>query len=203
MPTTLAKQTRIAETHAFKRQAILEAAREVVSAKGAEALTIRNVAAAAGYTPGAVYSYFANRDDLALELLGQDLGQLLRTLKTLSSTSEQNAHASTQALLAEIVESLQNSDAFAPHASALFDIEKNTIDSQTGRMLTGRFIQILQVLSQSVKAVTRDGDNSEKDTLTFIAFAIGLSTLAKSGRLPLLGFTSESLIEHALDRIMK
>ena len=46
------------------RDAILEAARRIVTEEGIEALTMRNVANAIGYSPAALYEYFPAKEDL-------------------------------------------------------------------------------------------------------------------------------------------
>ncbi len=50
--------------HHANRQRILKAAAEIVFAEGVEALSIKRVADAADYTPGALYRYFSSKDAL-------------------------------------------------------------------------------------------------------------------------------------------
>ena len=49
-----------------RRQSILDAASRVFSRKGVELATMAEVAAEAGISPGAIYRYFENKDELAL-----------------------------------------------------------------------------------------------------------------------------------------
>ncbi|GBD24405.1 HTH-type transcriptional repressor KstR2 [bacterium HR29] len=53
-----------------RRRRIIEAASEVFSKKGVKAATMAEVAAAAGLSPGAIYRYFASKEDLARVCMG-------------------------------------------------------------------------------------------------------------------------------------
>jgi AcrR family transcriptional regulator len=55
------------------RTRVLEAAAAVVAERGAGAATLDQVAAAAGFTKGAVYSNFASKDELFLALLQEQV----------------------------------------------------------------------------------------------------------------------------------
>src|SRR5215467_8985704 len=67
--------------HAAARAAILSAARALAAREGAHGLTLRGVAAEAGYAPAALYGYFRSRDDLILTLAAEDLAQLSHAMR--------------------------------------------------------------------------------------------------------------------------
>jgi AcrR family transcriptional regulator len=58
------------------RRLILDAARDIVVAEGAKALTARAVARRVGYAVGTLYTQFENIDDLVLHLNGETLAAL-------------------------------------------------------------------------------------------------------------------------------
>ena len=60
------------------RAAILEAARRVAVRDGARDMSLRGVAAEAGFAPAALYGYFRSKDELLLALAAEDLTQLAR-----------------------------------------------------------------------------------------------------------------------------
>src|SRR3954447_5694758 len=66
---------------AASRIAILEAARRVAAREGARDLSLRGVAAEAGFAPAALYGYFRSKDELLLALAAEDLTQLARVMK--------------------------------------------------------------------------------------------------------------------------
>src|SRR5580692_10408339 len=63
------------------RTAILDAARRVAARDGARDLSLRGVAAEAGFAPAALYGYFRNKDELLLALAADDLTSLARAMK--------------------------------------------------------------------------------------------------------------------------
>ena len=68
------------------RAALIDAAREVLTQDGYEALTIRRVAERAEYGLGTVYSYFADKDDLLYTLVQEDFARLTQALRDIRDT---------------------------------------------------------------------------------------------------------------------
>src|ERR1700745_2538713 len=79
---------RRAQAHAATRSSILEAARRVAARDGARELSLRGVAAEAGFAPAALYGYFSGKDDLLLALAADDLSHLARAMRDASSRDE-------------------------------------------------------------------------------------------------------------------
>ncbi len=59
-----------------RRAGVLDAARAVFQRLGIEGASIREIAKEAGYTPGAIYSYFDNKEAIYGALLGESLERL-------------------------------------------------------------------------------------------------------------------------------
>src|SRR6201999_121160 len=68
-------------SRAASRAAILEAARRVAARDGARDMSLRGVAAEAGFAPAALYGYFRGKDELLLALAADDLTALARAMK--------------------------------------------------------------------------------------------------------------------------
>ncbi|WP_019643985.1 TetR/AcrR family transcriptional regulator [Novispirillum itersonii] len=64
------------------RRQFLDCARRVHARDGVAGLTMRRLAAEAGYSPGTLYLYFSGRQDLLRELWSEDLSALLETMRT-------------------------------------------------------------------------------------------------------------------------
>src|ERR1700749_4112151 len=93
---------RRARTRDPSRAAILEAARRVAAREGARNLSLRGVAAEAGYAPAALYGYFAGKDDLLLALAAEDLASISRAMREAVKSGNGTgklAAASTAALM--------------------------------------------------------------------------------------------------------
>src|SRR4029453_4211520 len=69
------------QARANVRQAMLEAARVLVTADGYRGFSMRRLAHSVGYTPKTLYLYFANKDDLLSELIEADMGRLVDHLE--------------------------------------------------------------------------------------------------------------------------
>lgn len=74
-------RARSPEDQELVRKKFLESARKVFSTTGAHGLTMRRLAAEAGYSPGTIYLYFPSRRDLLREIWKEDLVGLLDELR--------------------------------------------------------------------------------------------------------------------------
>jgi len=77
-------RARDAGRHALRqalRGRILDAARRIVTRDGFEALSMRKIAHAIGYSPAALYLYFENRDEITRALGEEGYAQLLAELE--------------------------------------------------------------------------------------------------------------------------
>jgi AcrR family transcriptional regulator len=80
----MARLTR-AERRRQTRAQLLDAAGQVFARRGFHAATLDEVADAAGFTKGAVYSNFATKDELVLALLDQHLAAQLQQIEALDA----------------------------------------------------------------------------------------------------------------------
>jgi len=72
-PARAARQQAVA---ALRRSSVLAAARSAFLELGLEGASLREIARRAGYTPGALYSYFQNKEEVYGALLGESLERL-------------------------------------------------------------------------------------------------------------------------------
>lgn len=179
-----------------KRKAILAAARRVCDAGGPEALTIRAVAAEAGYTPGAVYSYFAGIDELAIALTAEELGHLARRMREAAERAAGPA-AALEVAAKEALKATAGNTPYVRLAGRLMSAE--ALPADLDRAVTGRVIAILETLGGPLRAATGlKGEAAHREILCLAALLIGLRVLEGSGRLGPLGFTAEGLLAHRL-----
>ncbi len=191
-----AKQNRIkrrAQEQLSARAAILDAARRVGSRDGARLLSLRNVAAEAGFAPAALYGYFRSKDELILALAAEDLTHLARQIRDAAATApsgKQNFNAISAAL-----DMLQHSETLATAPSAL----KTGEPSEADRLFNGRLIASLKALSEGAGIKMQDR-TAQIDTLLLAATLSGLAMLKRTGRLTALGFTQDELIARLADK---
>lgn len=81
-------RTRREEQRARTRQELLDAAQVVFARQGYHATSVDDVAEAAGYTKGAVYSNFRSKEELFLELLDLRIDRNVEALEDVLLSSE-------------------------------------------------------------------------------------------------------------------
>ncbi|MEJ0026750.1 MAG: TetR family transcriptional regulator [Rhizomicrobium sp.] len=177
---------RRAQAHAATRGAILDAARRVAVRDGE--LSLRGVAAEAGFAPAALYGYFSGKDDLLLALAAEDLAQLARAMREAAAheTGPGRLAAAAKAALSQLSET----DSLGAALTAL-PAQPGARDAE--RLFNGRLIAALKVLSEASgkPAATRD---DQCDIVLLAAAVGGLALLARSGRLDALGFSHDEVL---------
>jgi len=173
------------------RVAILEAARRVAAREGARDLSLRGVAAEAGFAPAALYGYFRNKDELLLALAAEDLTQLARVMKGSGGLAAAGAAA---------LDLLKGAETMAAASAAL--AEGTSELNEAERLFNGRLIAALKALSD-VSGMPLAGREGQCDVVLVAATVAGLALLARSGRLEALGFSAEEMIARLDARFRK
>lgn len=178
---------RRAQAHASTRTGILDAARRVAARGGARELSLRSVAAEAGFAPAALYGYFSGKDELLLALAADDLAILSRAVREAALRASGTKTLSSAAAVA--LEKIRNMESLAaacgPHSAGAGDAQ---------RLFNGRLIAALKVLSDAAgnPADTRVG---QCDAVLVGAAVAGLALMVRSGRLQALGFSADEIVE--------
>jgi AcrR family transcriptional regulator len=175
---------------AASRSAILEAARRVAARDGARDLSLRAVAAEAGFAPAALYGYFRGKDDLLLALAADDLSVLARAMREAGSLAP--AAAAALALLGG-TETMAAASAALPRDGKGGDAE---------RLFNGRMIVALKALSEA-SGLPSDNRQNQCDVVLVAASLTGLALLGRCGRLSALGFTPEEILARLGSRFAK
>jgi AcrR family transcriptional regulator len=182
------RNERRAREHHATRAAILEAARRVAAREGARDLSLRGVAAEAGFAPAALYSYFAGKDELLLALAAEDLSFLARAMR--GAAADCDGKGKFAAAAGAALELLRTTETIAAGSAAL---PANSGSSDAERLFNGRLIAALKVLSD-VTGQTSGGRDAQCDVLLVAATLSGLALLARAGRLEALGFSIDEVL---------
>ena len=175
--------------HSATRAAILEAARRVAAREGARDLSLRGVAAEAGFAPAALYGYFASKDELLLALAAEDLTSLARVMRGAAAGCE--GKGKLAAVSAAALSLLRTTETIAAASQAL---PASAGTGEAERLFNGRLIAALKILSDAT-GQNADGRDAQCDVLLVAAALSGLALLARAGRLEALGFTAEEVVE--------
>ncbi|HVT23063.1 MAG TPA: TetR family transcriptional regulator [Rhizomicrobium sp.] len=178
---------RRAQEQGATRAAILEAARKVGAREGARHLSLRAVAAEAGFAPAALYGYFRNKDELLLALAADDLSLVARAMREAGLNAAPSEKLEAAALAA--VRLLQQTETIATAPAALSGGQAPDAE----RIFNGRLIAALRSLSD-VAGIKMESRDSQLDTVLLAATLTGLAVMARSGRLEALGFSAEEIV---------
>ena len=181
---------------AANRGAILDAARRVATREGAGELSLRAVAAEAGYAPASVYEYFRNRAELVLALGAEDLASLARLLRDLGQASEGPGIGAASKI---VLDAVRLSRALPAAAATL---EGGEAPAEAERLFNGRLIAALTAFAEAVGRTPAKSRDDQLDIVLAAAAVTGLAVLARAGRLKTFGLEEEALIER-LERRFK
>ena len=73
----IAKSRRKQAVVAVKRELIRSAAKQLFAEQGLDGTSVREIAKQAGYTTGAIYFHYANKEELYADILRESLDNLL------------------------------------------------------------------------------------------------------------------------------
>lgn len=190
--TEMARQRaerRTKERHAV-RTSILEAARKLASREGARNLSLRGVAAEAGFAPAALYGYFRNKDELLLALAADDLSGVARAMRLAAQSAGNTDRLGRASSL--ILSFLRDTETFAAASQALPSVAGA---SEAERLFNGRLISVLTALAEATGRKANDR-SQQIDVVVLAAALAGLALMGRAGRLEALGFSADELLAH-------
>lgn len=187
----------------FKRAAIVAAARRVFAEKGLDGASLRGIAAAAGYTPGAIYFHFPDKEHIYGAILAESLAALAREVRDRAAAERDPAarlRAAARAFFAYYRAHPEELDlSFYLHQG----LKPRGLAPELNRQLNGRLIAVLRVMAEAVTGLGGIGDEQANlETVALTAQLTGVLLLANSGRLKALGFEPDALVEHYLDDLL-
>ena len=180
------REIRREHSRAATRASILEAARRVAARGSAHGLSLRAVAAEAGFAPAALYGYFGNKDELLLALAAEDLATLTRAMRESASVPGGGKLAATAEAALSL---LQNTETLAAAVSALPGGK-----GEAERIFNGKLIAALTTLSE-VSGKPASARSEQAEIVLMAASLAGLALFLRSGRLQALGFSGADMIE--------
>lgn len=151
--TPVKMPTRRALAKQQTRAKVLSAARRLFSEHGYEGATIRDIAAAAGMSTGAVFANFADKSDLFREIMATDLDALIETMRE----SAARGRGVEDALLKMFAAGYAFYKSQLPLARAAFSVSWTI---QDGPMLRGaaQVQQIHELIAEQLSAAVARGE---------------------------------------------
>jgi len=173
-----------------KRNAILAAARRVISRSGLDGAKMREIAAEAEYTPGALYAYYPSKDHLLVDLAGHALGLAARSIR--AGAADNGAAGAIHQLHRYFRDNRQDFDLLL---TTLRSDRADILDDEAARQLNGRFIAALSPIAEALIEDGASADHANQRAITMATQTFGVLMLENADRLSALGFDGRQLLE--------
>lgn len=187
-----------------RRALVLDAARSVFAEKGVEGASIREIARRAGYTPGAIYSYFDSKEAIYAALLAESLERLnaeVAAARSFKSQPQLTLMSKARAWFGFYARSARDLDlgfylvqGLSPHGLA----------GDLNQQLNERLQDALRPCEAALQAMGLSLDVALRENTALFAHGVGLLLLQHTGRLGWVGQTADSMfaayVEHLVER---
>lgn len=197
------KQARRAELAAHRRSVILEAAKAVFQEVGLEGANIRTIARRAGYTPGALYFHFRNKE----EIYGDLLAESLERLNVAVQSTGQNARTLRGRLVAKAMAFF---NFYLEHPRDLdlgFYLFHGMKPQGLTPELNARLNQRLQDALIPVRSLLREAglgaSQAQHEMVALFGHCVGLLLLQHTGRIRLFGQDPATLYRQYVDQMYR
>ena len=184
----------------LKRGLILNAARKVFEADGLDGASLRAIAAAAGYTPAALYFHFDSKEAIYAEVLRGSLANLAEAVRraTLrSKTPAERLRAAAMAFFSYYADNPRDLDL----GFYLFrgGMKPRGLGKERDQALNASLAAALTPIATAAEALGARRDAAKILMVDTFAHAAGLLLLAHTGRLRLFGVSAPNLMQRFVD----
>jgi AcrR family transcriptional regulator len=215
-PAAAARGARQRAVADMKRAHVLAAARTAFFELGLDGASMREIARRAGYAPGAIYSYFASKEDVYAALLGESLERLNAGVQE-ALAPESAANAMPRARGAEPAAAGAR---LVVAATAFFDFyRENPRDLDLGfylfqgmrprgltpalnERLNARLRDALAPAAHALLALGFDAAAAQAETTALFAHSVGLLVLSHTGRIRMFRQESRALFGHYVEALL-
>lgn len=195
------RSARLQAMHEARRAHVLDAAREAFMALGLEGTSMREIAQRAGYTPGAIYSYFPGKEDIYGALLGESLERLnarVAAATTGAGSAADRLRASAGAFFGFYRDNPRDLDL----GFYLFQgLKPRGLTPTLDDALNTRLRDALQPAREALRAMGMPAGPALAETTALFAHVAGLLLLSHTGRIRMFGQDAQALFDAYLDAL--
>lgn len=185
-----------------RRALVLDAARSVFSEAGIEGASIREIAKRAGYTPGAIYSYFDSKEAIYAALLQESLDRLhgaVDAARAVKSRPDRTLAAKAQAWFGFYARHPRDLDLGFYLVQGL---APRGLTSELNQQLNDRLLAALQPCQDALSALGLEPAAALRENTALFAHGVGLLLLQHTGRIRMFGQAAEPLFQQYLDQLL-
>jgi AcrR family transcriptional regulator len=186
-----------------RRALVLDAARAAFSELGLDGTSIREIAQRAGYTPGAIYSYFASKEEVYGALLGESLerlnAQVAAACEGPSGRDAERVRAAATAFFDFYRENPRDLDL----GFYVFQgLQPRGLTPALNESLNRRLRDALQPTEAALVAMGMAAEAALQEVTALFAHCVGLLVLSHTGRIRMFNQGSRELFEAYLDQMV-
>lgn len=184
----------------LKRGLILDAARRVFEADGLDGASLRAIAAAAGYTPAALYFHFESKEAIYAEVLRGSLAALGRAVIRAASRATRPAdrfRAAAMGFFRFYADNPRDLDL----GFYLFrgGMKPRGLGKERDEVLNAALEAALGPISEAAQALGASQEEAKLLMVETFAHAAGLLLLAHTGRIRMFGASAPKLMERFVE----
>lgn len=198
-----ARHKRRSAVKAFKRDAILAAARSVFARDGLDGATLRAIAAEAGVAVGTVYLHYPAKEALYADMLAGSLSDLLKSLREAVAKVPHAQQLMAGALGFYSFYRARPDDLYL----GLYlgqGLRPAGLTPELDRLLNGRLIQCYSVLGDAMRRLAPlETETLRAETVSLASCITGALVLEATGRLKVLGDSGEDVVRRYVEALAK
>ena len=180
----------------LKRGLILDAARRVFESDGLDGASLRAIAAAAGYTPAALYFHFESKEAIYAEVLKDSLASLGQAISRATGRAKSPAdrlRAAAMAFFRYYADNPRDLDL----GFYLFrgGMKPHGLGKERDEILNAALEAALQPIADAAQALGAPREDAKLLVVETFAHATGLLLLAHTGRIRMFGASAPNLME--------
>ena len=189
-----------------KRKHILSAATAVFIEFGLEAVSMREIAKRAGYTAGAIYSYFANKEEIYGALLAESLERLnafvgeaaQRVLSEPSTTFDELRHSAFA-----FYQFYRDNPRDLDLGFYLFQgLKPRGLGNEWDQALNMRLRDAMRPQEIALNKLGCNTKETDTELTAIFAHIVGVLLLNHTGRIRMFGKGADQLMAHYLDHLV-
>jgi AcrR family transcriptional regulator len=185
-----------------RRELLLDAARAAFFELGMEKTSIREIAQRAGYTPGAIYSYFASKEEVYGALLAESLDRLNDAVQKAlrkGATDVERLRATASAFFDFYRENPRDLDL----GFYLFQgMKPRGLTPELNETLNARLRSSLQPSQDAMERLGMPAPKAVQEVTALFAHAVGLLVLSHTGRIRMFKQASQELFNAYLEHLV-
>lgn len=200
MESRLRRQQAMSES---RRAHVLAAARAVFEEHGLEGASIREIARRAGYTPGAIYSYFDSKEAVYGALLGESLERLNQALQAAQPADDSPAARLRAKALGWFRFYAANPRELDLGFYLVHGLAPRGLTSALNQSLNARLLEALAPCEAALLAIGLDAAAARRENTALFAHGVGLLLLQHTGRIRMFQQDASELFTHYLAVLLR